>query len=181
MFVMLVQHYPSIGSSSRVCWQVTMCARVDTDTKIKIRTKENIILLYFKSKDTDHLSCFIIRNISEQKYFDDIKHVAVTADSPDLSDSVAELAYPMLNSFTPQMGIAIEEKNILAYISGYISRKVSQSACDQCKVILMPIINFIHFCLRNNICILRVWGYCSTMSKLNTINWFKLKNFRKYT
>ena len=34
---------------------------------------------------------FIIRNIPEQKYFADIKHVTmvtVTADSPDLSDSV---------------------------------------------------------------------------------------------
>ena len=47
---------------------------------------------------------FIIRNIPEQKYFVDIKHVTVTAASPDLSDSVTELAYSMLKSFTPQMG-----------------------------------------------------------------------------
>ena len=39
---------------------------------------------------------FIIRNLSEQKYFADIVHVTivtVTADSPDLSDSDTELAY----------------------------------------------------------------------------------------
>ena len=51
----------------------------------------------------------IIRNIPEQKYFVDIKHVTVTADSPDLSDSVAELAFSMLKSFTPQMGITIKD------------------------------------------------------------------------
>ena len=66
---------------------------------------------------------FIIRNIPEQKYFVDIKHVTVTADSPDLSDYVTELAYSMLKSFTPQMGygITIEEENIFLYIyiSGY--------------------------------------------------------------
>ena len=97
---------------------------------------------------------FITRNIPEHKYFADIKPVTmvtVTADSPDLSDSVTELACSMLKLFTPQMGIAIEEENILVYISGYICRKVSRSACDQCKVILMPIINRIHFCLRSNI------------------------------
>ena len=72
---------------------------------------------------------FIIRNIPEQKYFVDIKHVTVTADSPDLSDSVTELAYSMLKSFTPQMGITIEEENILVYIyiSGYQWISVSQS------------------------------------------------------
>ena len=59
---------------------------------------------------------FIIRNIPEQKYFVDIKHVTVTADSPDLSDSVTELAYSMLTSFMPQTDITIEEENILAYI-----------------------------------------------------------------
>ena len=63
---------------------------------------------------------FIIRNIPEQKYFDDIKHVTVTADSPYLSDSVTELAYLMLKSFIPQMGFTIKEENILVYISGYI-------------------------------------------------------------
>ena len=60
---------------------------------------------------------FIIRNIPEQKYFVDIKHVTVTTDSPDLSDSVTELAYSMLKSFTPQTGITIEDENILVYIS----------------------------------------------------------------
>ena len=60
---------------------------------------------------------FIIQNIPEQKYFVDIKHVTVTADSPDWSDSVTELAYSMLKSFTPQTGITIENENILVYIS----------------------------------------------------------------
>ena len=60
---------------------------------------------------------FIIRNIPEQKYFANIKHVTV---SPYLSDSVTELAYLMLKSFIPQMGFTIKEENILAYISGYI-------------------------------------------------------------
>ena len=93
----------------------------------------------------------IIWNIPEHKYFADIKPVTVTADSPDLSDSVTELAYSMLKSFTPHMVITIEEGNILVYISGYICYKMSRSACDQCKVILIPIINCIHFCLRSNI------------------------------
>ena len=59
---------------------------------------------------------FMIRNIPEQKYFADIKHVTVTADSPDLSDSVTKLAYLLLKSFTPQTGITIEDENILVYI-----------------------------------------------------------------
>ena len=61
---------------------------------------------------------FMIRNIPEQKKIADIKRVSVTVDSPDLSDSVTELAYSMLKSFTPLMGIIIEEENILVYISG---------------------------------------------------------------
>ena len=64
---------------------------------------------------------FIIRNIPEHKYFVHIKHVTVTADSPDLSDSVTELAYSMLESYTPQTGITIEEENILVYIYQWIS------------------------------------------------------------
>ena len=48
---------------------------------------------------------------------------------------------------------------IILYISGYLCRKVSRSACDQCKVILMPLINCIHFCLRSNIWIFKVWGF----------------------
>ena len=76
---------------------------------------------------------FIIRNITEQKYFADIKHGTVNADSPDLGDSVTELAYSMLKSFTPHMSITTEEENILVYISGYICRKVSRSACDHVK------------------------------------------------
>ena len=94
---------------------------------------------------------FIIRNIPKQKYFVDIKHVTVTADSPDLSNSVKELAYSMLKSFTPQTGITIEEENILIYISVAKCCKVSRSACDKKKVIFMPIINCIHLCLGSNI------------------------------
>ena len=60
---------------------------------------------------------FIIQNIPEQKYLVDIKHVTVTADSPDLSDSVTELTYSMLKSFTSQTGITIDDENILVYIS----------------------------------------------------------------
>ena len=56
---------------------------------------------------------------------------------------------------------------IILYISGYHCRKVSRSACDQCEAILMPLINYIHFCLRSNIWIFKVWGFCFT-SKLNT-------------
>ena len=100
---------------------------------------------------------FIIRNIPEQKYFVDIKHVTVTPDS------VTELAHSMLKSFTPQTGIAMggEFSCIILYISGYLCRKVSRSACDQCKVILMPLINCIHFCRRRDILIFKVWCFVS--------------------
>ena len=54
---------------------------------------------------------FIIRNIPENKYFADIKHATVTADLPDLSDSVTGLAYSMLKSFTPHT------RTILLYIA----------------------------------------------------------------
>ena len=145
---MLIQNYCIIGSSSRICWQVTMCARVDKGKKNKIRAKTNIILLYLYSLMTQIICHVYLWNIPEQKYFADIKLFTVTAD---LSDSVTELSNSMLESFTSQMGITIEEENILVYISGYICRKVSWSACDQCKVILMPIINCIHICLRGNI------------------------------
>ena len=99
-----------------------MCARVDTDKEKQDKDKENIILLLMKSTDTDHLSClsfgiFLNRNI--------LLHTTVTADTPDLSDSVTELAYSMLKSFTPHMSITIEEENIRVYISGYYCRKVS--------------------------------------------------------
>ena len=56
---------------------------------------------------------FIIRNIPEQKCFADIQHVTVTADSPDLSDSVTELTYLMLKSLTSDMSIT----RIFLYIS----------------------------------------------------------------
>ena len=51
---------------------------------------------------------FIIRNIPQQKYFVDIKHVTVTPDS------VTEFAHSILKSFTPQTGITIEEDNFFA-------------------------------------------------------------------
>ena len=60
---------------------------------------------------------FFIRDIPEQKYFADIKHVTATADSLDLRDYVTELAYSMLKSFTSQMCISIEDENILVYCS----------------------------------------------------------------
>ena len=53
----------------------------------------------------------------------DIKHLSVTAHSPDLNDSVTELAYSMLKSFTPKMCISIEEENILHWI--YLSQNVA--------------------------------------------------------
>ena len=143
-----------------------MCARVDTGKenqgKGKVKRNMSIYNILIYSYDYGPFVIFIIRNIPEQKYFADIKPVTVIADSPDLGDSVTELAYSMLKSVTPHMGITIEEGNILVYISGYICYKVSRSACDQCTVILMPIIKCIH-----------VWGFCST-----SINWFKWTNFR---
>ena len=58
----------------------------------------------------DHLSCLSYGiYLNRQKCFADIKPVTVTADSPDLSNSVTELAYSMLKLFTPHMGITIEE------------------------------------------------------------------------
>ena len=51
----------------------------------------------------------------------------------------------------------------------YLCRKVSRSARDQCKVIVMPIINCIHFCLRSNIGIFKMWGFCSTSKFIQLI------------
>ena len=73
---------------------------------------------------------FIVQNVPEQKYFFDIKHVTVTAVSPDLSDSVRKLAYSMLKSFTPQMGITIEEENILVYQWISLSQSVAICRCS---------------------------------------------------
>ena len=109
---MLAQHYPIIGSSSRISWQVSMCARVDTGNENQDRAKENIILLYIIVYRHRSFVMVIIRNIPEHKYFVYIKHVTVTTDSPDLSDSVAELAFSMLTSVTPQMGITIKDPTI---------------------------------------------------------------------
>ena len=65
-----------------------MCARVDTgkENQDKGKGKHNMNIL-IQSNDNRSFVMFIIRNIPEQKYFADIKHVTVTADSPDLSDS----------------------------------------------------------------------------------------------
>ena len=71
---------------------------------------------------------FIIRNIPEQKYFVDIKHVTVTADSPDLSDSVTELAYSMLKSF-PHEWVLPLRRRIFLYIYQWTSLSQSVSIC----------------------------------------------------
>ena len=71
---------------------------------------------------------FIIWNIPEQKYFVDIKHVTVTADSPDLTDSVTELAYSMLKSFTPQTVLPLRMR-IFLYIYQWISLSQSVAIC----------------------------------------------------
>ena len=98
---------------------------------------------------------FIIRNIPGQKSLADIKPVTVTADSPDMSDSVTELASSMVKSFTPQMCLSIEEENIILYIGGYICHKVSRSVCDDCTINLIgnfDVNNKLHtFCLKSNI------------------------------
>ena len=99
---------------------------------------------------------FIIRDIGlpEQKYFNDIKHVTATADSPDLSDSVTELAYSMLKIIHATNGYWVLplRRRIFLYIYQLtLLSQSARSACDQCKLILMPIINCIHLCLRSNI------------------------------
>ena len=76
---------------------------------------------------------FIIRYIPEQKKIADIKPVTVTDDSLDLSDTVTEIAYSMLKSFTPQTGITIEEENILVYY--YISVDIFVAKCRDLHVI----------------------------------------------
>ena len=45
---MLVQHYPIIGSASRICWQVTMCERVDKgkENQDKGNGKHTITMYY---------------------------------------------------------------------------------------------------------------------------------------
>ena len=68
---------------------------------------------------------FIIRYIPEQK--------KITDDSPDLSDTVTEIAYSMLKSFTPQMGITIEGENILVYY--YITVDIFVAKCRDLHVI----------------------------------------------
>ena len=42
---MLGQHYPIIGSSSRICWQVTMCARVETGKEKQDKDRGNHITI----------------------------------------------------------------------------------------------------------------------------------------
>ena len=87
-----------------------------------------------ESNDTDHVSC-----LSFGIYLNSIMHVTATSDSLDLSNSGTELTYSTLKSFTLQMCISIEEENILLYIS--VDKFVSRSVCDECKIILMPLIN----------------------------------------
>ena len=64
---------------------------------------------------------FIIRNIPEQKYFVDIKHVTVTPES------VTELAHSMLKSFTPQTGITIE---VAPHVNPPLAKITSCSVAD---------------------------------------------------
>ena len=61
-----------------------------------------------------------------------MKHVTVTSDSPDLSDSVTELAYSMLKSFTPHMSITIVEENTVFF---YISVDIFVAKCRDLHVI----------------------------------------------
>ena len=86
---------------------------------------------------------FIIRNIPEHKYFADIKHVTiftVTADSPDLSDSVTELAYSMLKSFTSQMGTLPVRRRISLHISIYI---LFAKCCDLHVINMINVMYFL--------------------------------------
>ena len=75
-----------------------MCARVDTgkENQDKHDKGKGKHYMTYMSNHYGSFVMFIIRNIPEQKYFADIKTVTFTADSPDLSDSVTELAYLML-------------------------------------------------------------------------------------
>ena len=61
-----------------------------------------------------------------------MKHVTVTSDSPDLSDSVTELAYSMLKSFTPHMSITIVEENTVFF---HISVDIFVANCRDLHVI----------------------------------------------
>ena len=72
---------------------------------------------------------FIIRNIPERKHFVDIKYVTITADSPDLSNSVTELAYSMLKSFTRHKQVSPLRRRIFLYIYQWISLSQSVVIC----------------------------------------------------
>ena len=178
---MLVQHYPIIGSSSRICWQVTMCARVDTDkeNQDKGKGKHNITICY-------SLMTRIICHVYHSEYtwteifcwYKACYCYCWFTWSERFCHKISLFNAEIIHATSGYYHWGWEYSCI--YISGYLCRKVSRSACDQCKVILMPIINCIPLCLGSNIWIFKVWGFCST-SKLNTINWFKWTNFWKYT
>ena len=101
---------------------------------------------------------FILWNIPEQKYFADIKPVTVTADSPDLSDSVTELAYSMQYSecgaFVPRQYLMqligsnerilgnIPEQILGDQIITFIKDSKSHASCECFTLILRP-----HSCL----------------------------------
>ena len=59
---------------------------------------------------------FIIRNIPEEKYFVDIKHVTVIADSPDLSDSVTELALALHTFLSKKQYLNIQGVGLLFHV-----------------------------------------------------------------
>ena len=175
---MLVQHYTIIGSSSRICWQVTMCARVDTGKVNQDRAKEKYNITIYYS-----LMTRIICHVYHSEYTWTGIFCWYKACYCYCWFTWSELFCNRISLFNAEIIHATNEyyhgegEYSCIYISGYLSRKVSRSAG---KVILMPIINCIHFCLRSNIWIFKVCGFCST-SKLNTKNWLKWTNFRKYT
>ena len=71
---------------------------------------------------------FIIRNIPEQKYFADIK--PVTDDSPDLSDTVTEIAYSMLKSLRHKRVLPLRRRIFLYnIIYQWISLSQSVAIC----------------------------------------------------
>ena len=164
---MLAQHYPIIGSSSRICWQVTMCARLDTgkENQDKGKGKHNITIYYSQMTriicHVDHLeytwteifcwykACYCYCWFTWSERF-----------CHRISLFNAEIIHAT-NGYYHWGG-----EFSCIYISGYICRKVSRSACDQCKVILLPIINCIPLCLGSNIWIFKVWGFCSTSKQL---------------
>ena len=192
---MLVQHYPIIGSSSRICWQVTMCARVDTDKENQDKNKgKHTITIHFVDSELNdpiwHSLEWQIGSFSSEatiyslmtRIICHVYHTEYTwteifcwykACYCYCWFTWSERFCHRISLFNAEIIHATKAYchwggEYFCIVSRYICRKVSRSACDQCKVMLMPIINCIHFCLRSTIWIFRLWGFCST-SKLNRI------------